>query len=107
LGRFIQPDPTIPDPIDSQSFNRFSYCRNNPLNEVDPSGFDDGDDGDAGNPDGNVSDTGLPGYGYNPYGNFPNPTTPNQSFWGQIWQGLQQFGDNISEDLGNTRSNIH
>ena len=46
LGRFIQPDPTIPDPTDSQSYNRYSYCRNNPLNETDPSGFDDsGGDG--------------------------------------------------------------
>ena len=43
LGRFIQPDPTIPDPTDSQSLNRYSYCRNNPLNETDPSGFTDGD----------------------------------------------------------------
>jgi hypothetical protein len=42
---FIQPDPEIPDPTDSQSFNRYSYCRNNPLNETDPSGFDtEGDD---------------------------------------------------------------
>jgi RHS repeat-associated protein len=51
LGRFIQPDPTIPDPTDSQSFNRYSYCENNPLNETDPSGFDGtsdgGDDGSA------------------------------------------------------------
>ena len=39
LGRFIQPDPTIPDPYDSQSYNRYSYCSNNPLNEVDPSGY--------------------------------------------------------------------
>ena len=44
LGRFIQPDPTVPDPEDSQSFNRYSYCENNPLNETDPSGFDDGGD---------------------------------------------------------------
>jgi len=48
LGRFIQPDPTVPDPTDSQSLNRYSYCRNNPLNETDPSGFDDsgGNSGD-------------------------------------------------------------
>ena len=42
LGRFIQADPTVPDPTDSQSLNRYSYCRNNPLNGTDPSGFDDG-----------------------------------------------------------------
>jgi RHS repeat-associated protein len=52
LGRFIQPDPTVPDPEDSQSLNRYSYCRNNPLNETDPTGFDDssldGSDGNGG-----------------------------------------------------------
>jgi len=46
LGRFIQPDPTVPDPTDSQSLNRYSYCRNNPLNETDPTGFDDSGGGD-------------------------------------------------------------
>jgi RHS repeat-associated protein len=38
LGRFTQPDSIVPDPSSSQSFNRFSYVRNNPLNMVDPSG---------------------------------------------------------------------
>jgi RHS repeat-associated protein len=41
LGRFIQPDPTVPNAEDSQSLNRYSYCSNNPLNNTDPSGFDD------------------------------------------------------------------
>jgi len=46
LGRFIQPDPDVPDPTDSQSLNRYSYCRNNPLNATDPTGYDDeGGDG--------------------------------------------------------------
>jgi RHS repeat-associated protein len=41
LGRFIQPDPTVPNPCDPQSLNRYSYVRNNPLNLSDPSGYDD------------------------------------------------------------------
>src|SRR5262249_24468871 len=54
LGRFIQPDPTIPDPGSSQSYNRYSYCRNNPLNAVDPSGLDDdGTDPGLGGTNGN------------------------------------------------------
>jgi len=40
LGRFIQPDRTAPNLGDPQSLNRYSYCRNNPLNAVDPSGND-------------------------------------------------------------------
>jgi RHS repeat-associated protein len=39
-GRFVSADPTVPDPFYSQAFNRFAYVYNNPLNLVDPSGFD-------------------------------------------------------------------
>jgi len=38
IGRFISPDTIIPDPANPQSFNRYSYCLNNPLKYVDPSG---------------------------------------------------------------------
>ena len=38
-GRFLSPDPTIPNPGDTQSFNRYSYVNNRPLTMVDPSGF--------------------------------------------------------------------
>ena len=38
IGRFIQPDTIIPYVFDSQSFNRYAYCRNNPVMCVDPSG---------------------------------------------------------------------
>jgi hypothetical protein len=40
-GRFLSPDPTVPDRTDPQSYNRYSYARNNPLTRIDPSGFDD------------------------------------------------------------------
>lgn len=38
IGRFISPDPIVPDPFDPQTLNRYSYCRNNPLIYVDPTG---------------------------------------------------------------------
>lgn len=38
-GRFLSPDPTIPDPGNTQSYNRYSYVNNNPLSLTDPSGF--------------------------------------------------------------------
>ena len=38
LGRFIQPDTLVPDPLNPQAWNRFSYCYNNPLRYTDPSG---------------------------------------------------------------------
>ena len=37
IGRFISADPTVPDPLDSQSFARYAYVENNPLSAVDPS----------------------------------------------------------------------
>lgn len=39
LGRFISADPAIPDPYSSQSWNRYSYVRNNFLSRLDPTGF--------------------------------------------------------------------
>jgi RHS repeat-associated protein len=46
LGRWISPDPIVPDPANPQSFNRLSYVRNNPLKFIDPSGFCEGTAGD-------------------------------------------------------------
>ena len=39
IGRFISADPTVPDPLYSQAFNRYAYVYNNPLSATDPSGF--------------------------------------------------------------------
>ena len=39
VGRFFSADPGIQDPGLSQCFNRYSYCLNNPVNFVDPGGF--------------------------------------------------------------------
>lgn len=38
LGRFLSPDPYIQAPEHSQSFNRYSYCMNNPLIYKDENG---------------------------------------------------------------------
>jgi len=39
LGRFLQADPFIQAPTNSQSYNRYSYVINNPLRYTDPSGY--------------------------------------------------------------------
>jgi len=39
LGRFLSPDPHVPDPSSAQSYNRYSYVTNNPMSYTDPSGF--------------------------------------------------------------------
>ena len=38
LGRFFSPDNYVQMPDNSQNFNRYSYCLNNPLKYADPSG---------------------------------------------------------------------
>jgi len=40
LGRFLSADPFIPDPLNTQSYNRYSYVFNTPLSWTDPSGFE-------------------------------------------------------------------
>ncbi len=39
LGRFLQADPQIQEPNNSQSLNRYSYVLNNPLSYTDPTGY--------------------------------------------------------------------
>lgn len=38
IGIFIQPDTMVPDPESSQDFNRYMYCRGNPVRYNDPDG---------------------------------------------------------------------
>ncbi|MDE2461638.1 MAG: hypothetical protein KGL98_10370 [Gammaproteobacteria bacterium] len=40
VGRMISADPTVPDPMYSQAFNRFAYVYDSPLVYVDPSGYE-------------------------------------------------------------------
>jgi RHS repeat-associated protein len=44
IGRFISPDSIIPNPANPQSLNRYSYCLNNPLKYIDPSGHESVED---------------------------------------------------------------
>jgi len=39
LQRFLSPDPVVQSPSNAQSYNRYSYCMNNPLMYFDPSGY--------------------------------------------------------------------
>ena len=38
LHRFLQPDNYVQDPFNTQNFNRYGYCLNNPLLYTDPNG---------------------------------------------------------------------
>jgi RHS repeat-associated protein len=81
LGRFLQPDPLVGSPSDPQSFNRYTYARNNPLSWVDPSGLDplpapnpgsDCGDGRPCSPGPDPNQTGTYGPGPNDPGYYPD-----------------------------------
>lgn len=38
IGRFLSADTIVQDPYDPQTYNRYSYVRNNPLTLIDPTG---------------------------------------------------------------------
>jgi len=38
IGRFISPDTIVPEPSNPQSFNRYAYVLNSPMNYTDPTG---------------------------------------------------------------------
>ncbi|HPX57268.1 MAG TPA: RHS repeat-associated core domain-containing protein, partial [Syntrophales bacterium] len=92
VGRFISPDPALPDlsnsknpwNYDPQMLNRYAYCRNNPLIYTDPTGLvmedagnDEGQDSEGSSNGGDFPDTtGIDG---------PTPMTVN----GSIEENLQ------------------
>ena len=38
IGRFITPDSIVPNPLNGQDYNRYTYVRNNPVKYNDPTG---------------------------------------------------------------------
>ncbi len=39
IGRFLQADPFVQAPNNTQNYNRYSYVLNNPMSSTDPSGY--------------------------------------------------------------------
>jgi RHS repeat-associated protein len=64
---FLSPDPYVPDPTDTRSYNRYAYVNYNPLTLVDPTGYDDTDPGTDPDPgagsDGSCQECPLPDQG--------------------------------------------
>jgi len=82
IGRFISADSIVPNPFDPQLLNRYSYCRNNPLIYIDPSGHHYGTDSPGGKADfggetvsGNQIDSISGARADDGWGEFYNPST--------------------------------
>ena len=71
-GRWASPDPAglaAVDPSSPQSWNRYAYVRNNPLNRVDPLGMNDCEEhADCGDPIWGVGQPGQDLWGGTNYG---------------------------------------
>jgi RHS repeat-associated protein len=79
LGRFISADTIIPNPADPQSYNRYSYVRNFPLNRIDPTGHKECDlEDDCGG-------------GAAPPPQVPPPPQPGSSWWDADMDGNGQL----------------
>lgn len=46
VGRFVSPDPLVPNPMNPEAYNRYAYVYNNPLSLTDPFGFAPDEDHD-------------------------------------------------------------
>ena len=53
IGRFMSADAQVPNALNGQSFNRYSYVENRPLSWIDPTGHGCGDNGFGAGPCGN------------------------------------------------------
>jgi len=91
-GRFLQPDPLVPNPADPQSFNRYTYALNNPLRWIDPSGLwpEEGPTGGGGGGS-------VPSADVYP-GDNPFPTIPKDFF--ETWDGGHRQDGGRSQDQG-------
>jgi RHS repeat-associated protein len=67
INHFTQPDTVVPNPINPQLLNRYSYVSNRPLNFNDPSGHARCGDGERINCDGNLNSHSLGGPRPNPH----------------------------------------
>jgi RHS repeat-associated protein len=106
-GRFLSADSNIPNPGNTQSFNRYCYVNNNPLTLIDPSGFDEeqgcdgcGGGGEGGDVGGGEIDPGSVGFSPGsapPSASGPSPTTQTGSMIPGVATGASCYGNCVGQ----------
>ncbi len=90
IGRVLSPDIAVQAPGYTQSYNRYSYCMNNPLKYTDPSGWSM-----------MLSNGSVVGYDFNDWGvsNSANLSMPGSGGnWSDAMRG--QYGNSMLGDKG-------
>ena len=97
IARFLSPDPIIQDPYNILNYNRYSYCSNNPLRHIDPTGrtvvpvYNTSDPIEISRLLNHLRRGGdLEGFGYND-GVWLGTTASNENEWGIIIEGGNKF----------------
>ena len=95
LGRFISADPYIPHPLKTQSYNRYTYVRNNPLSRSDPSGFEDIEEivVTGTTPSNDSGWTGVRGTDFYPGRDVSAPSSPSDRDSGEVGGVQNSAGD--------------
>lgn len=98
IGRFLSPDPYVQMPENSQNFNRYSYCLNNPLKYTDKNGkFFVIDDFIIGFFRGAFTGENVWKTGYRQAANAFKiweglfTLDSNKNFWGKTWELISRF----------------
>ena len=98
LGRFITPDTIVPDPTNSQMYNRYMYANNNPMRYNDPTGHEGEEGGYMG--DSNCMDSWSGNSSTYQYNNsYSNNYYTNLSFFNYNFNNFQNTANN-NDNLG-------
>ncbi len=103
VGRFLSVDPLVGNPLNAQDYNGYSYCGNNPLKYIDPTGFvtemayTTNDPSEiAGFLNHVASGGGVDNYNYS---SWSETTVSNDNLWGIIVIGSDNFIQDVSNAL--------
>jgi hypothetical protein len=103
----LLPDPTVPSPDKTQSYNRYMFVSGNPISLIDVSGYSEEEGGTQGTTSettGNGNKTDSDGVFHQNDDNSNSSTSPNNNYsnnnssnaWDDFWNGVQDLVDSFT-----------